>query len=368
MSAAPWLAPPAVPTWGEVEARAPLSGVAVNLDRDRLYPLHSYNPRRYADSRRRWARTTAAKFSQVPANATITTTLEGRWHGGPPSRELLDHETQAARLFKQLVDRWLRSIASKHGRCVECVREARACPGSAHAGARWHLIGSCGQCGRWQRLEWFASRWAWVCSRCLARPRLKLQKRDRKTGSIFAMVRELEDDDGNLGNPHRHIKAVMPYVPQDLLSEFAQRAGLGAVVWVEKNREGGLDSYLSKQGQCYVPAHPMLSAYFTKQAERPDAFNAFPKGAARVRLNYPVELPARPGLPLGTFVVMGETMESARRRFLPWTLPTDDPDYGPRWLLDYSRHHGAQCWCVGPCPAIGPPAARAAPQQLIFSL
>lgn len=167
MSAALRSAPaPRIPTAGELLARPPFSGMIVNRDYGLVLPAFSYNPRRDAWSRRKWARDNAARFAQVPRQAFLTLTLPGEWHG-TATREMLSYEAKAVRLFKQSVDRLLVSMVSKAGRCNDCIREPRACSGS-HRARRFHPTGRCAQCGRWRRLEWWRSRWVFACADCLA--------------------------------------------------------------------------------------------------------------------------------------------------------------------------------------------------------
>ena len=131
----------------------------------------------------------------------------------------------------------------------------------------------------------------------------------------------------------------MPVIPQDVLSRLAAAAGLGEVVDVRLDKEataGELDAYLAKQSRVFLPGHPMLSSYFAKQAAEPDAFNALPERAARVRVNYPVRRPEKNKLPEGSFFALGVGVDEARRRWLPWTLPEDDPDWWPALSEDYS--------------------------------
>ena len=73
----------------------------------------------------------------------------------------------------------------------------------------------------------------------------------------------------------------------------------------------------------FVPEHPCLTAYFTKQAVELDAFNALPEHAARLRINYP--LPREDNnFPAGSFFAAGVGLDEARRLWLPWTLDRDD--------------------------------------------
>ena len=57
---------PSAPVWNDV-----------NLERELLFPAFSYNPRRDAYSRRRWARLNAARFARLPRQAFLTLTLPG---------------------------------------------------------------------------------------------------------------------------------------------------------------------------------------------------------------------------------------------------------------------------------------------------
>lgn len=346
-----------IPTIGELLARPPASGTIVNRDHGLLIPAFSYNPRRDAYSRRKWARDTAAKFAQVPRQAFLTLTLSAEWHGRPATREMLAYEAKAVRLFKQGLDRLLRSMSAKPGRCMVCISKLRSC-GGHHRGKRFHPTGRCPQCGHWRRLEWWASRHVFACSDCLAKPRLPARLKDRpEPSSTLSWVREMADKRGRLGNPHRHCRALMPFVPQDVLSRLAAAAGLGEVVDVRVDREGTaggaageLDAYLVKQSRLYVPGHPMLSSYFAKQAAEPDTFNALPERAARVRVNYPVIPPAKKKLPEGSFFALGVTVDQARRRWLPWTLPVDDPDWWPAPDGDYSLTSQVDCSTPAPEP------------------
>jgi hypothetical protein len=338
-----------VPTIGDLLARPPASGTIVNREHGLLIPAFSYNPRRDAWSRRKWARDTAARFAQVPRQAFLTVTLPAEWHGRLADHEMLAYEAKAVRLFKQSLDRLLRSMCSKHGRCVVCISKERACAGH-HRGRPFHPTGRCAQCGRWRRLEWWQSRWVFACSDCLSKPRLPARPKDRVLpGSTLSWVREMTGKSGRLDNPHRHCRALMPYVPQDVLSRMAEDAGLGEVCDVRVDREataggvGELDAYLLKQGRMFVPGHPMLSSYFAKQAAEPDAFNALPERAARVRVNYPVVVPEKKKLPEGSFFALGVGVDEARRRWLPWTLPEDDPDWWPAPTEDYSVPSQVDC-------------------------
>jgi hypothetical protein len=346
MSAALRYAPLRVPTIGELLAQPPASGTIVNRDHGLLIPAFSYNPRRDAWSRRKWARDTVARFAQVPRQAFLTLTLPAEWHGRPADREMLAYEAKAVRLFKQSLDRLLRCLCSKHGRCVICILKLRACAGH-HRGRRFHPTGRCVQCGHWRRLEWWRSRWVFACSDCLAKPRLKARPKDRPLpSSTLSWVREMADKAGRLGNPHRHCRALMPVIPQDVLSRLAAAAGLGEVVDVRLDKEataGELDAYLAKQARTFVPGHPMLSSYFAKQAAEPDVFNALPERAARVRVNYPVSRPEKKKLPEGSFFALGVGVDEARRRWLPWTLPEDDPDWWPAPSEDYSVSSQPDC-------------------------
>ncbi|MGO9058390.1 MAG: hypothetical protein ACLQU2_13555 [Candidatus Binataceae bacterium] len=90
----------------------------------------------------------------------------------------------------------------------------------------------------------------------------------------------------SLRHLHRHQKVAAPYVPQDLLSQWAEEAGLGYVIDVRVDssdwRAGGeVDRYLAKQGKTQAlpataNARDWLARYFGKQAQSPDAFNALP--------------------------------------------------------------------------------------------
>jgi len=328
-------APAAVAPWdrkrvGDLLPFPEVSGALVNLDRGLLLRAFSYNPRRDAFSRRRWGRENLRRFAALPRQASMTLTLPAKWHGCRATWEMLAYESQAVRLFKQSVDRVIRRMFSEVGLCTVCVHEGQACEGE-HQGRRWRPEGRCAQCAKWKRLEWWCSRAVFACSGCLASPRLRPLPRDRREpSSVFSWIREMADFEGNLDNPHRHILALMPYIPQGLLSVLAERAGLGEVLDIQVDREqtarSGLDAYLTKQSRLFVPSHPSLSAYFTKQAAQVDAFNALPVGAARLRVNYPI---ARPEKQPGWVFLRGVGLDEARRRFLPWTLPRDDPDWFP---------------------------------------
>jgi hypothetical protein len=125
-----------ISTIGDLMARPPAAGTIVNVDHALLIPAFSYNPRRDAWSRRKWARDTAAKFAQVPRQAFLTLTLPAEWHGRAATREMLDYEAAAVRKFKQSLDRLLVSLCSLHGRCQLCVERERACAGH-HRGKRF---------------------------------------------------------------------------------------------------------------------------------------------------------------------------------------------------------------------------------------
>jgi hypothetical protein len=289
-----------VPTLGDLQARAPIAGTIFNLAERWHCPARSYNPRRFADSRRKWARDREALFSKVPQVGFLTTTLPAAQHGEITS-ELLEYESRAWRGFKQRGDRRLRSMVSPAGRCELCIAAPRSCVRrykgklvGRHKGKRWHPIGRCAQCSHWRRLEWWASRHVWACSRCLANPRLSLQPRDAAPCFRASWVREVGESGQHL---HRHAKVTLPYVPQSVLSEMAENAGLGKVLDVRLDRDsaspesrGALDNYLVKQSKAAAaPEHRGLASYFAKQAKDPDAFNALPVGAARSRINFPVD-------------------------------------------------------------------------------
>ena len=168
---------------------------------------------------------------------------------------MLQYEAKAVRAFKQSIDRLLWSVASERGRCAVCIRQSRACV-RKHLGRRWVPTGRCAQCGHWRRLAWWPSRHVYACSACLAKPRLPARPRDcRKPRVTLSWVREMADTDGHLDNPHRHCRALMPFIPQDVLSKLAARAGLGEVLDVRVDREetatarGALEfTWLSKRG------------------------------------------------------------------------------------------------------------------------
>jgi hypothetical protein len=288
-----------VPKLGDLRAHAPIAGTIVNPCEGWHCPAHSYNPRRFADSRRKWARDRMALFSRVPQVGFLTTTLPAALHG-EITRESLEYESAAWRAFKQRCDRRLRSIVSPAGRCDLCIAMPRSCVRrykgqlvGRHSGKRFYPAGRCAQCSHWRRLEWWASRHVWACSRCLAKPRLSPRLRDAAPCFRASWVREVGE---NLEHLHRHAKVTMPYVPQGVLADMAESAGLGRVLDIRVDRDsahpearGALDSYLVKQSAIATPEHPALARYFTKQAADPDAFNALPIGAARSRINFPVE-------------------------------------------------------------------------------
>jgi hypothetical protein len=313
-----------VQTIGELQARPPRAGFMVVPAENRLFPVFSYNPRLYAASRRKWARDMRAQFAQLPCQAFLTTTMAPEWHGLPASREMLACEAEGHRLFKQSVDRFVRSMCDVRGRCTDCIHSVDRCR-RKHSGVPWRVEGRCAQCGRWRRLAWWVSRQLFACSVCVASPRLPaypLPKRkkvplpgEREGGPAAASVdvddraerrhriypsrmrkssrvplpvrekagepaaasvnvdvdhldragrrrqkfhpsapfpkswlkprsflnwgREMENDEGDLDNPHRHIKALMPYIPQEVLSELAARAHLArssTCGWIEKER------------------------------------------------------------------------------------------------------------------------------------
>lgn len=317
------------PKLGDLQARAPIAGTIFNLGERWHCPARSYNPRRFADSRRKWARDREALFSKVPQVGFLTTTLPAAQHGEITS-ELLEYESRAWRGFKQRVDRLLRSMLSGD-RCDCCILRSRSCVrrvrgrlvGAHHcrcadrkhhlarrargvwdAGAptealnapapRIRIVGRCAQCSHWRRLDWWKSRHVWACSGCLARPRLSLRSRDAKPCFRASWVREVGESGQHL---HRHAKVTLPYVPQSVLSEMAENAGLGKVLDIRLDRDsaapesrGALDNYLVKQSKAAAaPEHRALAGYFAKQAKDPDAFNALPVGAARSRINFPVD-------------------------------------------------------------------------------
>lgn len=298
-TAAPDAGTSRVPKLGDLEAHAPIAGTVFNVCEGWHFPAHSYNPRRFADSRRKWARDRMALFSKVPQVGFLTTTLPAALHG-EITRESLEYESRAWRMFKQRCDRMLRSIVSPTGRCDLCIAMPRSCVRrykgqlvGRHRGKRFYPAGRCAQCSHWRRLEWWASRHVWACSRCLAKPRLSPRPRDAAPCFRASWVREVGE---NLEHLHRHAKVTMPYVPQAVLADMAESAGLGRVLDIRVDQDsarpesrGALDRYLVKQSATAAPEHPALVRYFAKQAISPDAFNALPLGAARSRINFPVD-------------------------------------------------------------------------------
>ncbi len=235
-------------TLGDIQPSAPVVGTIYNTVESWHVPAHSFNPRRFADSRRKWARLVQEKFNQIPPAGFLTTTLSSDAHGqitcGTVAAEARSH-----RALKQKIDRWLCSVVK--GRCVECVRTTRPCKGAHHRAARWYPTGRCAQCGNWRRLEWQAARWVWLCSKCQVKPSVSLKKRDRKPSASLSWVREVGKSSQHL---HRHSKITGPFIPQDLLSRWAEESGLGKVLDIRADsgpgaRRGGLDTYLAKQAK-----------------------------------------------------------------------------------------------------------------------
>jgi hypothetical protein len=310
------------------------------------FPAHSYNPRRYADSRRKWARDRRYRLGQFPANAFVTTTMMPG-EGAISETETVERDCSGWKLLLQSCTRWIRSVQSKHGRCTECYLAVRACPGK-HRGRRWRLQGVCSTCSKYRPLYWFASRHLWVCARCQEEGRGKIQTKDRKTPLVTAWMREPT----RAGNLHRHVEANMPIIPQELLSRWAEAAHLGSVLDIRKidakTKRSSLDNYLLKQSQLHAPR---LDQYLTKSAADEDAFNALPMGTPRGRINFPTEAPPRD--PDVHFTTWPDELV-AHLLFTPTPSPVALPER-LFWLL--APHYLPQ-------RAIPPPPAAAVAQQL----
>lgn len=305
MSAAPALR---LSLLGELEARGPGVGFMVyRPDVARSFELTSYNPRRYADSRRWWARVKRAQLDAAPATSLLTTTLPAEFHERQIDRETIAHEAGAHRRFLQTLNRLVVHIDAGDV-CWECLRKYRdavrenprarfsPCRKNRCAAHRkpWHgAIGNCAHCASWTHVRWYAAeldqetgqladpRGAWLCSNCAGarapgRPRIRL-----------AWIRE---PGKSLQHLHRHAKFDGPFIPQWLLSALASRAGLGRVLDVRRFRPQTIDQapvheYLTKTAG--ARALDPLSSYFVKAASRPDEFNALPKGIPRCRAPRP---------------------------------------------------------------------------------
>ena len=293
-----------IPTRGELEGVGPIAGFMVHRHSSDVFPLTSYNPRRFADSRRRWAALTREQVARVSATSVVTLTHRAEFHGVQIDREVIAHDSAAARLLLQRLTRLAIRIDAADV-CWKCLRawsdRLALNPRSPFKPCRpyhrkpWHgAQGNCAHCGEWERINFYEPRidektgecadWrprgAWLCSRCSSG-----RTHGPPTVRFAVWVRE---PGKSLQHLHRHALFDGPYIPQWLLSRLAWAAGFGAVLDVRKYRHANstsnhtpLREYLTKTAS--TPALDPLSAYFAKVAMRPDEFNALPKGIPRKR-------------------------------------------------------------------------------------
>lgn len=304
--ASPPPAPARIAARGELESVGPNAGFMVNRRSGNVFAITSYNPRRFADSRRRWAMLTREQVARAPATSVVTLTHRAEFHAVQIDRALIAHDSAAARLLVQRLSRLAVRIDAGDV-CWTCLRawsdrlglnpRSPFRPCRPHHRKPWHgAQGNCAHCGKWEHLRFYAAhldaetgelidglpRGAWLCSTCGAGRRL-----DTPTVRFSAWVRE---PGKSLRHLHRHALFDGPFVPQWLLSRLASAAGFGAVLDVRKYRHADstrpgdmpLGQYLTKIAGGARSLDP-LSAYFAKVGARPDEFNALPKGMPRKR-------------------------------------------------------------------------------------
>lgn len=289
---------------GELEEHGPGVGFMVyRPEPARSFELTSYNPRRYADSRRWWAKLKREQMNAAPATSLLTTTLPAEFHERQIDRATIDHERQAHRRFVQTLGRLVCRIDAGDV-CWECLRSYREriqknrrarfspCRKKRRAAHKkpWHgATGNCAHCCNWMRIHWYPPelehetgetrdpRGAWLCASCAG---------TRTPGKPRVRLVWIREPGKSLRHLHRHAKFDGPFMPQWLLSTLAQRAGLGRVLDVRRFRPGAilqapLVEYLTKTAG--TRALDPLSSYFVKTAAHPDEFNALPKGIPRCR-------------------------------------------------------------------------------------